>query len=91
MTLRVVKDEKNGTVTDYWEIPFHRLKDERELNNVLKDTDPKDVVLIWKTIDEQTFVPFVYFMIRGKNFPGFYRADILFITDKSKVEQCGLG
>jgi hypothetical protein len=91
MTLRVVKDEKTGTVTDYWEIPFRRLRDENELNNVLKDVDPKDVVLIQKAVDSDSFMPFVYFMIRGKQFPGFYRADILFLTDKSKVAQCGLG
>ena len=91
MTLRVVKDEKTGTMIDYWEIPFRRLKDENELNNVLRDLDPKDVVLIQKAVDDKTFVPFVYFMVRGKQFPGFYRADILFLSDKSIVEKCGLG
>lgn len=91
MSMRVVKNEKNGSITDYWEIPFRRLKDETELNNVLKTVNPKDVVLIQKAIDDKTFVPFVYFMIRGKNFPGFYRADVLFLSDRSEVAKCGLG
>lgn len=61
---KIQRPESTTYVLDF---PFHYIKDEKEAINVFSNLKEKDILVVQKLVDKDTFIPMMAFAIKDEN------------------------
>jgi hypothetical protein len=61
--------ERPMSTTYVLDFPFHYIKDENEMKNVVDSNNDKEVMQIMRTMDPNTFQPLLYFAFVDESKP----------------------
>jgi hypothetical protein len=61
--------ERPMSTTHILDFPFHYIKDEAEMNNVVAVSKGKEVVQIMRSMDPNTYQPLLYFAFKEDDKP----------------------
>lgn len=66
------KIERPDSTTYVLDFPFHEIKDEKEVKNIMQGRSEKDIFKVMGIVDEKTFQPKLAFAIKEENKPFSY-------------------